>query len=237
MFDKFFIQGNIIMTRRDLLKILAGLYGLTNIGLFARELKISKEHTKPFLKKQCIIGIGGGGTNIVENISHIDNRHKYIHINSDLQSLKRKSSKHKILLGHDKKGGLGCGGNVSCGRSLVDNNTKQHICNLTKKYQTVYVISTLGGGVGSGTTPEVVKYLNSIDKKIIVLLVKPFIFEGKNRTLSADTAITKIQKYTKNTFIFSNDALVKNNKTNSKGFGSLLKLTSQTIYQTIVKTL
>ncbi len=48
------------------------------------EKKLDRYYISCKLKKLCFIGIGGGGCNIIEDISHIDPWHDFIHINSDI---------------------------------------------------------------------------------------------------------------------------------------------------------
>lgn len=183
------------------------------------------------LKKVCFIGIGGGGCNTIENISKFDNRHKFIHINSDIQALKTKTSKYKILLGFEKKAGLGCGGKEKCGKDLIDEYQKSILSGLIEDDKIVYIVSTLGGGIGSGATPEIVSYLNNLAKEVIVFAIMPFSFEGKIRRTIAANAIDKIKSTTDNVIVIENDDFIDKK---SIGFVETFKTVSSTIYKRIV---
>ncbi|WP_434581558.1 hypothetical protein MLC52_05420 [Sulfurimonas sp. NW15] len=163
------------------------------------------------IKRSCFVGVGGGGCNILQDIMSVDSRHKFIMLNSDLQALKQTKSKHKILLSYDKKKGLGCGGNEACGMQIFDEIAKNKLRKKVKNYKKIFVVVALGGGVGSGTTPEIVQYLQLLNKKVYVAVVMPFDFEGKMRQEKAKTALEKIEKITKHIIIMKN-----NNSTDTK---------------------
>lgn len=220
------------MNRRDFFKLVIGIYGLSNISLFARENRILKLHQKQ--KKMCIIGIGGGGSNIVEDIFKIDNKNTLICINSDYQSLKQKSTKYKILLGWNEKAGLGCGGKDQCGKALINKKVKSELYKLTKDISQINIISTLGGGVGSGATPEIIKYLKSLNKKIVVYTTIPFSFEGTKRSNTAYTALNKIKLYADRLIVLENDNLINDNKNKFLGIKDTFKITSINIYKKIL---
>jgi len=221
------------MNRRDLFKLIAGLYGLSNISLFARETGILEQSNISNLDKLCFLGVGGGGTNILEDISKLNNIHRFIHVNSDYNSLKQKSSKYKLLLGWNEKAGLGCGGKEECGRSLINNNVKSNLYKLTKDEKIVYVISTLGGGVGSGATPEIVEYLKGLNKKVVVFATMPFSFEGNKRFSIAQNACEKIKIYADSLVILKNDDLINNSKNKALGIRDTFQITSNNIYKKI----
>lgn len=219
------------MKRRNFLKYLVGIYGLFSIDVLARDNKICKQYN--FKPKLCLIGIGGGGTNIVDDLSRLGDSHAFIHLNSDYNSLKQKKSKNKILLGWTEKAGLGCGGKAECGRNLVNNDVKNKLEELTNNMGIVYIVSTLGGGVGSGATPEVIKYLKSLDKKVIVFVTTPFSFEGRVRYSIAYNAIEEIKKYSDKLIVLKNDDLLDISKNKFLGIKDTLKITSNSVFQMI----
>jgi len=198
------------------------------------EKKLESYYLSIKLDKLCFIGIGGGGCNIVEDISQIDKWHKFIHINSDKQALALKKSKYKILLGYDTKQGLGCGGLPQCGSNLLDNISKKRIYTLTESFNSLYVIVTLGGGVGSGVTVEIVEYLSSLNKKVTLFVTMPFSFEGKKRVSVATNALEKIKKINSNVIVLENDDLLTNSTEDSLGIRETFKRSSQIIYKEII---
>ncbi|MBT5935644.1 hypothetical protein [Sulfurimonas sp.] len=220
------------MKRRSFFKILIAIYGLIGSVAYSKEKEhISNKDKDENFNKLCIMGIGGGGTNIVDAISRLKTKHMYIHMNSDYNSLKQKKSKNKILLGWNEKLGLGCGGKVECGVSLINNEVKINIARLTKNVDTVYIVSSMGGGLGSGATPEIVKYLKEIDKKIFVFVTVPFSFEGRKRLSIAYQSIEKIAEDADKLVVFKNDELLNNN--NELGVRDTFNMTSNALLRMI----
>ena len=197
------------------------------------EQKIDNNHLLCKVNKGCFIGVGGGGCNIIEDMSKFDNRHNFIHVNSDFQALKLKTSKHKILLGFEKKAGLGCGGKEKCGKSLIDESIKNQLYKFTKDEKLVHVVVTLGGGVGSGATPEIIEYLKTLDKEIVVFVTMPFKFEGKTRQSVAKNALSNIKSIADNVMILNNDDLIDKSKSKSLGVKETFKITSTLIYKRV----
>ena len=220
------------MTRRELFATIIGLYTLTKTKLYSTEIN---EHSKLFNRQKissdaiCIIGIGGGGTNIVEDLGRMNKNYKSICINSDYRALQQKKSKHKILLGRNKKFGLGCGGKDYCGKKLVTENVYKKLDKLIHNTKQVFVIVTLGGGVGSGASPEIIEYFQKNGKEVNVLLTEPFHFEGKTRLSVAQTALKNIHRLVDNVFIIKNDAIVSSGLGIKDAFLSV----SRTMHQAI----
>jgi len=187
-------------------------------------------------KSICIIGIGGGGGNIVADISKIDSHFHTVYINSDIDALNSKQSGDKLVLGRDTKRGLGCGAQVSCGMKLFDEEIKKELSSLIKNDEEIYLISTLGGGVGSGATPEILKYLQKRGKNIKVIVITPFSFEGKRRNDTALHSIQDIQnniKNSKNLTILKNDNLLHTLKTKKLSVKEAFQIMPDHIYEMI----
>lgn len=217
------------MERRNFFKFVVVIYGLFGISANAKEAKQVKHINSSTMDKLCIIGIGGGGTNIVKEILKLDNTHIPIYLNSDYDLLNQKKSKHQIMLDWKEKSGLGCGGNAEYGKSLVNNDIKNKLNELTKSMETIYVISSLGGGVGSGVTPEIVEHLKTLNKKVIAFVTIPFSFEGKKRMAVANNSMIKIKEYSDALVIFNNDSLLSDAK--GRGVKDTFKLTSSMFYR------
>ncbi len=70
------------------------------------------------LSPQQLIGIGGGGSNIVEYlVNAYPTKYDVLIVNSDKKALASKKVQNKILL--EKLDGYGCGSNETCGLSLL----------------------------------------------------------------------------------------------------------------------
>ena len=73
----------------------------------------------------------------------------------------------------------------------------------------IFVISTFGGGFGTGATPIVVNYIKQFDVNLIAIITTPFSFEGKRRTETTKLYIEKLKDLNENLTIFKNDELIK----------------------------
>ena len=74
-----------------------------------------------FSPRIAVIGIGGGGTNAVNNMvsSHLEGV-DFIVANTDAQSLSRSSAENRIQLGPHLTGGLGAGAKPEVGRLAAE---------------------------------------------------------------------------------------------------------------------
>jgi len=212
------------MKRRSFFKRLIVGYFLLRGVVYADTKKIDSKNrvldTKQNQQRLCFIGVGGGGTNIVEDIATIDSQHQFIQMNTDKQSLSNKKLAQKIFL--ENKDALGCGGKVECGLKSVTLQVKEQLKFLTKDNSKVFVVSTLGGGVGSGATPEIVNYLQTtLNKTVIVFSILPFSFEGKRKRNTANISKESIDIYASQHFILENDELL------NKRFSQSIKGTFQ----------
>jgi cell division GTPase FtsZ len=183
---------------------------------------------------KCFIGIGGGGSKIVESINEMEPRHKYIYIDSNPESLQWKSSKDWILLGCDKKSDLGCDDDAKGGAEFLDNRIREQLRKFTDSYEKVYVIATLGGLVGSGATAEIIEHLKSLGKDISVFVTLPFGIEGEKRAEIAQKALDRIQNLTDKVTIFDNNDLIQEAEVNKLSIEESLNLIAKSICDHIV---
>ena len=155
-----------------------------NIYYFKIKNYFIKKKEEQHSKNKKVIGIGGGGSNIVESFS---NHYESLIINSDKRALEQKKVKNKIHL--EKPDNLGCGSNEKCGFSLITDSVLNQIDKFINKNLSITLIATLGGGVGSGSTKAIAEHLSN--KNIIVncILVKPFSWEGSKKINRANETI------------------------------------------------
>ena len=154
--------------------------------LFEKE-KIDEDSSNKIKK---IIGIGGGGSNIVEFLSKDFDS---LIVNSDKKALSLNKVANKIHL--EKPDQLGCGSNENCGFSLINEKVLNQIDDFMQDYEEVTLIATLGGGVGSGSTKAIGEYLSAKDINVKCILVKPFFWEGLKKKNRAMDTINYLQQF------------------------------------------
>ena len=216
-------------------------------------MKETKEQT-------LIIGIGGGGQNIVNRLSSItDPNIKLITINSDEQALNL-SKVNRILFPRVKKfykifsknsvfnmfkqfcnmvfsskSSYGCGGDVIIGE-MIGEKYKELLKKDILKSKRIFVISSFGRGFGTGVTPVVVDYIKSFNKKITVIATTPFSFEGKKRWDNAYTGVEKL-KHLNEDFILINNYEILNGENENLSFNEALEKISNAVITKLVKNI
>jgi len=71
--------------------------------------------------KIVVIGVGGGGSNMVDNLVHSDiaDKVKLVAINTDAQALKNSKVPHKLQIGKKATDGKGAGMNPKVGKAAA----------------------------------------------------------------------------------------------------------------------
>ena len=163
-----------------------------------------------FAEKIKIIGVGGGGSAIVEYLSNkYPSGYDSIILNSDKKALLSKNVLNKIHL--EKSDDYGCGSNTLCGYNLINDSVIDKLKNIINTNKKVFIFATLGGGCGSGSVKALSQYLptNERDLDIQYLLTTPFTWEGLKRTNRANETIEFLKNNNAKTTVFSNDELLK----------------------------
>lgn len=142
-------------------------------------------------RKIKIMGIGGGGGNVVGKIKDKLTFTDCIAVDSDKMSLS--SRKFKTLqLAEKIANGLGCGGDDYFGAECAgesENEIRQELADT----DILFIISCMGGGLGSGATPVIAEYAKSLKIKTYVIAILPLEFEGPKRQKTADKAVEKLE--------------------------------------------
>ena len=71
--------------------------------------------------KIVVIGVGGGGQNMIEELtkSNVSDKVKLVAANADAQALEKSHAPHKIQLGPKTTKGLGCGMKPEVGKAAA----------------------------------------------------------------------------------------------------------------------
>jgi len=157
-----------------------------------------------------VVGVGGGGCNALnhmynEGITDVD----FIICNTDIQVLKKSPVPVKVQLGASLTEGLGAGNNPDRGResakesldeidTVIDDNTKM-----------VFITAGMGGGTGTGATPEIAKILKERSILTIAIVTSPFISEGPKRLDNAINGLLELQKSVDSLLIINNEKLIE----------------------------
>jgi cell division protein FtsZ len=159
-----------------------------------------------------IFGIGGGGCSIVKHISEIipkSNHITFTAVNTDAQSLNGMPKDIKtFILGKEITNGLGCGMNADLGQEIAHNN-RELIQKEIEKSDFCIIISTLGGGTGSGMVPIFSQVIKSVKKPCLGIFTLPFEFEGEKRKKIAANSLENIEGNLSATIVIPNENIFK----------------------------
>lgn len=163
----------------------------------------NEEQTKVWQPRITIIGLGGGGSAIVSEISkklflkklpHL-NKIQFFGANVDLQALKSLSRHTKAFyFGKELTHGLGCGMNPELGEKAAE-EAQKNIEKILQKNDFCIFVTCLGGGAGSGAVPVFAKITKQMGILSWGIFTQPFVFEGKERAQIAKNALKKSIPY------------------------------------------
>lgn len=169
------------------------------------------------IAKIKVIGVGGGGNNAILRIieDNVQNIETYL-LNTEINILKRASSKTKNILqiGKVRTRGLGAGSDAEIGEDAAI-ESKEEIKEILKDTDMLFLTAGMGGGTGTGAIPIIAEMAKDMNILTVGIVTKPFTFEGKKRILRAEAGIEKLKQYVNSLIVVSNDNLLKvaNDKT------------------------
>jgi len=143
--------------------------------------------------KITVIGIGGGGGNIVSEIASKIERATFVTANTDRQALKTTSRKAiHFQFGQNLTQGLGTGMNAELGE-LAAQNERERIKKLLEGQDLCIIVACLGGGTGSGAAPIFAKISKKLGNITYGFFTLPFKLEGEKKMEIARAALEKLK--------------------------------------------
>lgn len=141
-----------------------------------------------------VVGIGGGGGNAIGSmiaqgsIQGVD----FVSINTDAQALLLNKADTKIQIGENTSKGLGSGGDPELGR-LAAEESEEKIKHMLEGSDMVFLTAGMGGGTGTGATPVIARIAKETGALTVVVVTKPFLFEGTRRMVQAEEGIENLK--------------------------------------------
>ncbi|MDO8785957.1 MAG: cell division protein FtsZ [Syntrophales bacterium] len=152
-----------------------------------------------------VIGVGGGGGNAINTmVSYNLKGVELMAANTDAQALSASISPVKIQLG---AGGLGAGSDPEIGR-MAALESKDILRERIEGADMVFITAGLGGGTGTGGAPVLAEIAKEAGSLTIVIVTKPFQFEGKRRTIQAEEGIAELRKIVDTLIVVPNQRLL-----------------------------
>ena len=173
------------------------------------------KRTKDLIKIK-VIGVGGGGNNAVNQMIQTDiDDVEYILVNTEKGILERANTNgcKTLQIGKEIAQGLGAGANPEVGERAA----KESLDDINKVLEgtdLLFLTAGMGGGTGTGAIPVIAEAAKKKGILTIGIVTKPFLFEGKLRSIRADLGIDKLKPNVNALIIISNDQLLKNTENN-----------------------
>ncbi len=170
------------------------------------ELDLNQDEI-PFGTNIKIIGVGGAGGNAINTmIEYSLSGVEFIAANTNILDLKRSNAKIKLQLGKEVTKGLGAGANPEIGRKAAE-ESREDIKNNLKGADMIFIAAGMGGGTGTGATPIIASLAREMGILTIGIVNRPFIGEGKKRTINAEKGIQKLRENVDTLIVVPNEKL------------------------------
>ena len=155
-----------------------------------------------------VVGVGGGGGNAVNRM--IDAGLKgveFVAVNTDAQALLISDADVKLDIGRQLTRGLGAGSDPDVGRQAAEDH-RDEIEEVLKGADMVFITAGEGGGTGTGGAPIVAEIARGLGALTIAIVTRPFSFEGRRRSIQADSGIQRIREKVDTLIVIPNDRLL-----------------------------
>jgi|GEM_PF-3145311 cell division GTPase FtsZ len=166
--------------------------------------KLKEDRAFPEPSVTCI-GIGGGGCNIVSKLNRNSSSVKTFCLNTDQISNAKRSDVTPVNIGTDYiRDKRDSGGFVKVAKKAFKDDSPEISLKVLKDTELVVIVTTLGGGTGSGGSVQIVKLLKSERIPFHVFAVRPFEFEDGRKEIS-DEAIEELKRETNDITFYDNN--------------------------------
>ncbi|SEN12242.1 cell division protein FtsZ [Paenibacillus sp. OV219] len=161
------------------------------------------------MAKIKVIGVGGGGSNAVNRMIENGVRGvEFITVNTDAQALHLARSEQKLQIGDKLTRGLGAGANPEVGKKAAE-ESRETVMNTLKGADMVFVTAGMGGGTGTGAAPVIAEIARECGALTVGVVTRPFMFEGRKRSVQAETGIEALKEKVDTLIVIPNERLLE----------------------------
>ena len=182
-----------------------------------------------FTPRITVIGVGGGGTNAVDNMIAMNLQGvEFVVANTDAQQLLHSKASRRIQLGPHITQGLGAGAKPEIGRAAAEEAADELYRHLDGAHM-VFITAGMGGGTGTGAAPVIARMAREKNILTVGVVTKPFTFEGQRRARAADEGISELQQFVDTLIVIPNQNLFRlaNERT---GWKEAFKMADNVLY-------
>ncbi|MDE5592046.1 MAG: cell division protein FtsZ [Helicobacter sp.] len=172
-------------------------------------IEVQEVNPNDFAAKIKVIGVGGGGSNMVE---HLINTGTYEGIelavaNTDAQAIGTSRAPIRIQLGAKLTKGLGAGMRPQVGKDAAL-ESYEDLKQFLEGTDIVFISAGLGGGTGTGAAPIIAKAAKEVGALTVSIVTKPFKWEGKQRSKLAEEGYKELKTESDSIVVIPNDKLL-----------------------------
>ncbi len=192
-------------------------------------LTVPQQLHTDFTPRITVIGVGGGGTNAVDNMIALNLQGvDFVVANTDAQQLMHSRADRRIQLGPHLTQGLGAGAKPEIGRAAAEEASEELARHLEGTHM-VFITAGMGGGTGTGAAPVIARMARERGVLTVGVVTKPFTFEGGRRAKSAEAGIAELQSYVDTLIVIPNQNLFRlaNERT---GWKEAFKMADHVLY-------
>jgi cell division protein FtsZ len=162
-----------------------------------------------FSPRITVIGVGGGGTNAVDNmlVANLQGV-EFVVANTDAQQLMHSRADRRIQLGPHITQGLGAGAKPEIGKAAAEEAADELARHLDGVHM-VFITAGMGGGTGTGAAPVIARMARERNILTVGVVTKPFGFEGSRRARCADQGIEELQRHVDTLIVIPNQNLFR----------------------------
>ncbi|WKZ82993.1 MAG: cell division protein FtsZ [Acidimicrobiia bacterium] len=169
----------------------------------------SNDGLQSYLAVIKVVGVGGGGVNAINRMIDAGLRGvEFIAVNTDAQALLMSDADVKIDIGRDLTRGLGAGADPEVGRTAAEAH-REEIEDALRGADMVFVTAGEGGGTGTGAAPVVAEISRSLGALTVAVVTRPFGFEGRRRSVQAETGISTLRDAVDTLIVIPNQRLLE----------------------------
>jgi cell division protein FtsZ len=142
-----------------------------------------------------VVGVGGGGANAVGRmIANWQGGPATAAVNTDAQALTACGVPVRVQIGGNLTQGLGAGGDPAVGRLAAEDDADV-LRELVSQADIVFLVTTLGGGTGTGASPILAKIAREEGALTLCFATLPFDFEGERRQRQAEEGLRALRMH------------------------------------------
>lgn len=192
-------------------------------------LTIPQPAYEDFTPRITVIGVGGGGTNAVDNmiLLHLKGV-EFVVANTDAQQLMNSHADNRIQLGPHLTQGLGAGAKPDIGRAAAE-EAAEEIARHMENVHMIFITAGMGGGTGTGAAPVIARMARERGILTVGVVTKPFTFEGMRRARLAEAGIAELQQFVDTLIVIPNQNLFRT-ATENTTWKDAFKMADEVLY-------